>query len=82
VRLERRREAVADALRRLAAGGLVRGAAGNVSVRDPATGVVAISPTGLPYERLTAGEVALVDADGTPLDGPAPSSELPTLRAT
>jgi L-ribulose-5-phosphate 4-epimerase len=77
LRLERLRAEVADALRRIAAGGLVVGTAGNVSARDPASGLVVVSPTSLPYGTLRAEDVCLVDPSGRRLEGPAPSVELP-----
>jgi len=72
--IEAAREQVAAASRRLAAERLVHGAAGNVSVR---TGeCVAVTPTGSVLRDLEAGDVAVVDLDGRPVDGPAPTSEL------
>jgi L-fuculose-phosphate aldolase len=69
------RSAVATACRRLAAAGLVHGTAGNVSARDGEA--VAITPTGAVLADLEADQVAVVDLDGTQLDGPlAPTSEL------
>ena len=63
------------AARQLAAGGLVLGTAGNVSVR---TGdAVAVTPTGAELADLEAADVAVVDLGGNQLDGPlAPTSEL------
>ncbi|HEX4008863.1 MAG TPA: class II aldolase/adducin family protein [Solirubrobacteraceae bacterium] len=73
--LERERERVAAAARRLAAEGLVLGTAGNVSAR--AGDLVAVTPTGAVLERLGGEEVAVVDLDGAHVDGPfAPTSEL------
>ena len=55
---------------------LVVGTAGNVSVR--AGGLVAISPSGVAYETLTAEMVGVHRLDGAPVDAPLPpSSELP-----
>ena len=62
-------------LRRMAAGGLVLGAAGNVSAR--AGDLVAISPSALPYDTLRAEDVCLVTAAGELVEGPKPSVELP-----
>jgi L-fuculose-phosphate aldolase len=61
--------------RRLAATGLVRGTAGNVSVR---TGdAVAITPTGAKLEALEATEVTVIDLEGRVVAGGlAPTSEL------
>jgi L-fuculose-phosphate aldolase len=73
------RQQVADAARELARGGLVTGTSGNVSMRftGKAGDHVAISPTGAQLADLTAEEVAIVDLNGTHVDGPlAPSSEL------
>jgi L-fuculose-phosphate aldolase len=72
-------EARADvvwACRRMRATGLVPGTAGNVSVR--VDDLVAISPSGLDYDELTAELVCVYALDGTPVDAPLkPSSELP-----
>ncbi|MBV9607874.1 MAG: class II aldolase/adducin family protein [Solirubrobacterales bacterium] len=74
-RLERERERVAAASRRLAADGLVTGTAGNLSAR--AGDLVAVTPTGARLEDLTADAVAVVDLDGEQVEGElAPSSEL------
>lgn len=64
-------------LRRLDAGGLVTGTSGNVSARDPETGLVAVSPTSIPYDRMLPEEVVVVDPEGELLEGDAPSVELP-----
>jgi L-ribulose-5-phosphate 4-epimerase len=58
--------------------GVVHGTAGNMSARDPATGLVAISPSGMPYPSVTAEDVVIVDLDGNVRDGRRkPSSETP-----
>ena len=55
---------------------LVVGTAGNVSVR--VDDLVAISPSGVAYETLTADVIGVHRLDGTPVDAPLPpSSELP-----
>ena len=73
--LERERERVAAAARRLAAGGLVTGTAGNLSER--AGELVAVTPTGARLEEVTATDVAVVDLAGEQRDGElAPTSEL------
>lgn len=53
--------------------GLTRGTAGNVSVR--CGGGLLISPTGIPYDKLTPGLVVRLRMDGTYEGGVAPSSE-------
>lgn len=69
------REAVAAAGRRLAAEGLVRGGAGNVSAC--ARKLVAVTPAGAALENLRADEIAVTDLDGAAVEGPfEPTSEL------
>ncbi len=70
------RRQVGDTCRALRRDGLVVGTAGNVSVRvDDA---IAVSPSGLDYDVMTAELVGVHALDGTPIDAPLqPSSELP-----
>ena len=50
---------------------------GNVSVRDPESGLVAIKPSGVRYEDLTAASMVVLDLDGTVVDGNLkPSSDV------
>jgi L-fuculose-phosphate aldolase len=72
--LEREREQVAAAAWRLAALGLTLGTAGNVSMR--AGERLLVTPTGAVLERVRADEISVLELDGTPLDGPPPTSEL------
>jgi L-fuculose-phosphate aldolase len=73
--LERERQRVAAAARRLASEGLVLGSAGNVSER--ADELVAVTPTGAVLERVVAEDVVVVDLDGTQVEGDlGPTSEL------
>ncbi|GGZ94191.1 class II aldolase/adducin family protein [Streptomyces bluensis] len=68
-------ELVATA-RRSVADGLVVGTSGNVSVRVGDT--VLVTPTGVPYDRLTPDTVVGVDLDGRQVLGSLrPTSELP-----
>ncbi|MBX6722449.1 MAG: class II aldolase/adducin family protein [Dactylosporangium sp.] len=63
-----------EALRR----GIVHGTAGNFSIRDRESGLIAISPSGMPYPTITPADVVIVDEDGTVVDGcRRPSSETP-----
>jgi L-fuculose-phosphate aldolase len=73
--LDREREQVAGACRRLAAEGLVLGTAGNVSARSDQA--VAISPTGAALADLTPEQVTIVDLEGRVMAGDLePTSEL------
>lgn len=58
--------------------GVVHGTAGNMSVRDPESGLIAISPSGIPYPSLAPADVVIVDDRGDVVDGTRkPSSETP-----
>jgi L-ribulose-5-phosphate 4-epimerase len=78
--LARLRRDVYQANMALAASGLVLGTFGNVSGIDRQRGWVAIKPSGVPYEQLTAGRIAVVElASGKKVAGDLrPSSDLPT----
>jgi len=59
--------------------GLVDFTWGNVSVLDAATGLVAIKPSGVPYDQLKAEDIVIVDMTGKRVDGSLkPSSDLAT----
>jgi len=72
-----RRQIVAIGREALALG-IVHGTAGNMSARDPETGLIAISPSGMPYPAVTPADVVVVDDQGKIQDGDRkPSSETP-----
>jgi len=59
--------------------GLVLYTFGNASGIDRKTGLVAIKPSGVPYERLTADDMVVCDLDGKIISGGLkPSSDLDT----
>jgi L-ribulose-5-phosphate 4-epimerase len=62
--------------------GLVSFTWGNASARDPATGLVVIKPSGLPYENMGVGDMVVVSPDGPVVEGHRkPSSDLATHLA-
>ncbi len=70
---------VLDANRRLPGEGLVSLTWGNVSGRDPATGLVAIKPSGVPYEALEIDSLVVLDLSGAVVSGQLrPSSDTAT----
>jgi L-fuculose-phosphate aldolase len=74
--IERAWEDLVATARRTAAEGLVVGTSGNVSAR--VGGLVLVTPSGVPYDRLTPEDAVAVDLDGNQLLGElAPTSELP-----
>jgi L-fuculose-phosphate aldolase len=70
-------EDVCAAARRLSGDGLAVGTAGNISARDPETGLIAVTPAGYPYEEMTPADIAIVDPRGRLVRGDLrPTSEL------
>lgn len=62
--------------------GLVKYTWGNVSARDPETGLVVIKPSGVPYEDMTEDDMVVLDMDGQVVQGSLrPSSDAPTHLA-
>lgn len=52
---------------------------GNVSAKDPETGLVVIKPSGVSYSTMTPDNMVVVDLDGNVVEGKyRPSSDLPT----
>ena len=77
--LEKLKERVSAANRRLGESGLVALTWGNVSGFDPERRLVAIKPSGVAYADLTPEKMVVVDLDGTVVEGTLrPSSDTPT----
>jgi L-ribulose-5-phosphate 4-epimerase len=58
--------------------GIVHGTAGNMSVRDAESGLIAISPSGMPYPTVRPEDVVIVNDMAEVIDGKRkPSSETP-----
>ncbi|MEV5339163.1 class II aldolase/adducin family protein [Streptomyces sp. NPDC052676] len=69
-------DALVATARRTVADGLVVGTSGNVSVRIGET--VLVTPSGVPYDRLSPADLTAVDLDGRQVRGTlVPTSELP-----
>jgi L-ribulose-5-phosphate 4-epimerase len=77
--LENLRREVLNANLELVRRGLVLYTFGNVSGIDREQGLVAIKPSGVPYEEMTAEHIVISDLQGKIVDGTLrPSSDLPT----
>ena len=71
------RDEVARVARLLRSRGLAIGTSGNVGARL-ADGRIAITPSTMDYDEMTADDIVIVDPDGSPSEGRhRPSSELP-----
>lgn len=76
MQFESERQQIVDTCLTMQREGLVVGTAGNVSVRMGDR--VAISPSGVEYQDMTAADVVVTDLEGNIVDGNLkPSSELP-----
>jgi L-ribulose-5-phosphate 4-epimerase len=67
--LEELRKLVCDCNQQLPIQGLVTWTSGNVSGRDPETGLVVIKPSGVLFEDLTPDNMVVVDLDGNIVEG-------------
>jgi len=77
--LESLKDAVYQANRRLQTEGLVTWTSGNVSGRDPESGLVVIKPSGVAYDDLSPGAMVVVDLTGKVREGQLnPSVDTPT----
>ncbi|MBV9710971.1 MAG: class II aldolase/adducin family protein, partial [Ktedonobacteraceae bacterium] len=57
---------------------LVRASQGNISARDPKSGLICIKPSGVDYELLTAEDIVVLDENGKVVEGKwNPSTETP-----
>ncbi|MCI9350016.1 MAG: aldolase [Oscillibacter sp.] len=73
--MERERKALSEYGRRLSAAGLTPGTSGNLSVYDPETGRMAVSPSGRPCGEFSPESAAVLDETGRVLEGWKPTSE-------
>lgn len=79
MKLEQLRQQVLDANLEIVRRGLVLYTWGNASGIDREQGVIAIKPSGVPYDSMTVADIVLVDLDGRRVDGTLkPSSDLDT----
>jgi L-ribulose-5-phosphate 4-epimerase len=80
--LEDLKQQVCEANLALHCAGLVLLTWGNVSGRDPKTGLVVIKPSGVGYEAMRPEQMVVVDLDGKVVEGDLrPSSDTPTHLA-
>jgi L-ribulose-5-phosphate 4-epimerase len=79
VLLEQLRTEVLEANLEIVRAGLVLYTFGNASGIDREQGLVAIKPSGVPYEKMTPADIVITDLDGKIVDGSLkPSSDLKT----
>lgn len=75
--LGKERELVCEYSLKAMKNGLTKGTGGNISIADRASGLFALTPSGLEYEVMRPEDVVVLDLNGTVVDGAlTPSSEL------
>lgn len=75
--LLKERELICEYSRRMLSRGLTRGTGGNISILNRAEGLIAISPSGVEYDTMTAEDVPVIDLCGDLVEGHLkPSSEI------
>jgi L-ribulose-5-phosphate 4-epimerase len=79
--LEVLKEAVLQANRALVERGLVIQTWGNASAVHRPAGLAVIKPSGMPYHRITAGDMSVVDLSGDHVGGLRPSVDTPAHLA-
>ncbi|WIG60700.1 MAG: L-ribulose-5-phosphate 4-epimerase [Ktedonobacterales bacterium] len=78
MRLATLRAEVARYAKKMSASGLVRATQGNLSARDPESGLICVTPSGADYDLLSAEDIVVVDAEGAVVEGQwKPSLETP-----
>jgi L-fuculose-phosphate aldolase len=76
MKLREARERLVDYGRQMSAAGLSTGTSGNLSVYDPAEGLMAITPSGLDYFSVTPEDIVVMDLEAHVVEGARkPSSE-------
>lgn len=74
--MEEARIQIVEYGKKMSSSGLSIGTSGNISVYDPETGYMAISPSGLGYFQTEPEDIVVMDLDGNIIDGKRkPSSE-------
>ena len=74
------KEEVLAVAQRVHAAGLVVGTAGNISGRMPGGDTVCMTPSSLPYEGMTVGDLVVVDLDGEVVDGGETGDRTPSTE--
>ena len=69
MRMKREREEIVEAGRLMYQRGLCQLCGGNLSIRDPETGLVAIKPSGGAYIHMKPEDIIVVDLDGNIVEG-------------
>lgn len=82
MKYEETRKKVLEAILEAVDRGLITGTSGNIALRCDEDDLVAITPSGIPYNGMTPEDIAIIDINGKWLEGNyKPSSEWPMHTA-
>lgn len=71
------RKQVFDYSKRMLTSNLVKGSGGNISLTDAKKTMMAVTPSGVPYDILTSEDIVIVDLEGNKIEGDLnPTSEI------
>ena len=70
MKYEKIRKQVLEAILEAVDMGLIHGTSGNIALKDDEEDIIAITPSGISYNTMTAEDIAIVDMDGKWLEGP------------
>ena len=74
--LQKEREMIIEYGKKMLSAGLTRGTGGNLSIYDRHLELMAITPSGIPYEEIEPEDIMIMKLDGTIVEGnKTPSSE-------
>ena len=72
------KESVWSFARQMLTDGIAHHAQGNISLRQASSGLIAVTPSAIPYDRLQVDDIVVVDQSGGVVEGKwHPTSELP-----
>jgi L-ribulose-5-phosphate 4-epimerase len=78
MKLSNLRQQVLETALQMIHDGLAFGAGGNISARDPETGLIAITPSAIEYTRMSPEDIVVIDELGNKVEGQwKPTSETP-----
>jgi ribulose-5-phosphate 4-epimerase/fuculose-1-phosphate aldolase len=55
--------------KRMVVDGLAHGSQGNISARDDRRGLIAITPSAIPYDEMTVADIPIIDLEGNLIEG-------------
>lgn len=80
--MEKERQEIVDFGKKMSSAGLSKGTSGNISAFDPATGYMAITPSGVGYFETTIEDIVILDLAGNVIEGTRKPSSEHALHAT